>query len=218
MGIASKPLQSLPDTEQSFVELLDRHKRNLGIALGIILVAGAGAWFYTRSQAIKEARAETAFHAAMRSVFAGNARLAVSDLQKVAVRYDGTISGTEAVLQLAQLDYNEGKFKEGIDALKKAKPAEDLAFDHQMLIGAGYEGLNQGAEAAKVYEEAAQKASFDADKDVARANAARSYLSAGNKEAAAKIWTELANNPKSTLSAEARVRLGEATATTTKTS
>jgi predicted negative regulator of RcsB-dependent stress response len=212
MGIASKPLASLPNDEQSFSELLDRHKRNIGIAVAVVIIGLGGAWFYTRTNAIKEQRAEKALRGAMQSVFSGNSALAQSDLKKVVVRYDGTTAGSEAALQLAQLYYNDGKFKEGIEFLKKAKPTSDMAYDVQIMIGAGYDGLNQGDEAAKAYQEAIQKARFNSDRDVAKSNAARAYMSAGKGAEAIKLWTELANDPKSTMGAEARVRLGEAQA------
>jgi len=212
MGIATKPLSALPDTEQSFSEMLDRHKRNIGVVVLAALVGVGGYWFYAQAKAKKEVNATAAFHRAMQSVAAGNAALATSDLRTVAQRYDGTLSGTEAVIELAQLQYNDGKYQDGINVLKKANPVPDLAYDVKSLIGAGYEGLNQGAQAAKSYEDAAQAARFPADRDMARSNAARAYLSAGNNAEASKIWSELANDPKSVLAPEARVRLGEAEA------
>jgi TolA-binding protein len=138
--------------------------------------------------------------------------LAQSDLRRVIQRYDGTVGGTEAELQLAQLYYNAGKYKDGIEVLSKSNPVDDMAYDVQMMIGAGYEAMNQGAAAARAYEEAVKKARFSSERDMAKANSARAYLSAGNSAQAIKIWTDLANDPKSTLAPEARVRLGEAEA------
>lgn len=212
MGIATKPLASLPDDESSFVEMLDRHKRNIGIVVAVVIVVLAGVWFYMQTKANKERGAEKQFRQAMAGVFSGNTALAQTDLRRVVQRYDGTIGGTEAVLQLAQLYYNDGKYKEGIDLLSKSNPVSEMAYDVQLMIGAGYESLNQGEAAARAYEEAVNKARFDSEKDVAKSNAARAYLSAGKNDQAVKIWTELANDPKSTLVQEAKVRLGEAEA------
>ena len=61
MGIATKPLSTLPDTEQSFSEMLDRHKRNIGLAILGVGVVAAGGWFYVRSAALKEQRADEAY-------------------------------------------------------------------------------------------------------------------------------------------------------------
>ena len=49
MGIAQKPLNTISDSEQSFVEMLDQHRRPItymGVAL--IVIAG-GTWLYLRS-------------------------------------------------------------------------------------------------------------------------------------------------------------------------
>jgi predicted negative regulator of RcsB-dependent stress response len=209
MGIATKPLGSLPDDQASFADMLDRHKRNIGIVAAAILIAGAGAWFFVRSKAIKEQRADTQFQSAMQSVFSGNSQLAQSDLKKVVARYNGTTAGTEAALQLAQLYYKDSKFKEGIDVLKQVQPAEDLAYDVSSLLGVGYEGLNQGMQAAAAYEDAAKRARFSSDRDAARFNAARSYVLAGKTDMAVKILSDLVSDFKSVFAPQARVLLGE---------
>ena len=75
-------------------------------------------------------------------------------------------------------------------------------------MAAGYEGLSRPADAAKAYDEAASSA-LAGQRDELRASAARAYQSAGNVEAARKIWTELGDKESSVLADEARVRLGE---------
>ena len=210
MGIATSNLKSLPDTEQAFSEMLDRHKRHIAyVGIGIAVI-GAGFWFSIRSKAIKEQHAETAFQAAMQSVLSGNVPLAQNDLKNVSIRYSGTTAGTEGAMELAKLDYNQGKYPQGLDALKGAvNGPKDMRFDVHMLMAAGYEGLSQSANAAKEYESAASAARFDSDRDRAKANAALEYAAAGNKKAAIDIWTALSDDPKSEVSGEAKVRLGE---------
>jgi predicted negative regulator of RcsB-dependent stress response len=213
MGITTTPLKSLPDSEQSFSDMLDRHKRNIayvGIGLAVI---GVGYWFSARSAALKEQHAETAYRAAMQSVFAGNIPLAQSDLKSMSMRYSGTPAGVGGALELAKLYYNQGKYTQGVDALKGATNGPDyMRYDVHLLIAAGYEGMGRNANAAQEYEAAAGVARFDSDRDRAKANAARAYAAAGNKAMAIKIWTELANDPKSSILNEAKVRLGELTA------
>ena len=218
MGIATASLKSLPDNEQSFSMMLDRHKRHIGyVGLGI-LAAGAGTWFYLRSKALKEQHAETAFRSAMQSVLAGNVPLAQSDLRKMSVRYSGTAAGAEGAMELAKLNYSQGSYQQGIDALKPALDGPDfMRYDVHLLMAAGYEGLNKSAPAAQEYEAAAKGAKFATDRDRAEANAAQNYAAAGNKNAAIKIWTELLNDPKSDMADEAKVRLGELEAQPSRT-
>jgi predicted negative regulator of RcsB-dependent stress response len=196
--------------EARYADMFDRYKQHLGWLGVVILLAGAGTWFYFRSESIKSQRAEAAYEAALQSVSSGNIPLAQSDLSKAAVRYAGTNGGAQSAMALAKIDYQQNKFKEGIDAL--AKPAGDkgdLQYDARLLTAAGYEGLTNWPAAAKEYEAAAAVARFDADKASAQAMAARAYQSAGDKAAATKLWNFLAADPKSAFATEAKIRLGE---------
>jgi tetratricopeptide (TPR) repeat protein len=181
------------------------------VALAALL---AGFWFYQRSQAIKSQRAESAYFQARQAAAAGNFPLAVSDLQKVVVRYDGTRAGTQAAISLAQVFYFQKKFKEGIDALKKAeaKAPSDLRPSVHVLEAAGYEELKEFVAAAEQYNLAAKASDFPVDKAKYKAAAARDYMAAGKTEEAKAIWTELAKDDTKPEAAEARVRLGEITA------
>jgi tetratricopeptide (TPR) repeat protein len=210
MGTVIANLKSLPDTEQSFTEILDRHRRHIayvGIGLAVI---GAGYWFSVRSKTLKDQHAETAYRDAMQSVLAGNLPLAQSDLRNVSTRYAGTPAGVEGAMQLAKLYYSQGKYSPGIDILKAAANGPDyMRYDVHLLSAAGYEGMGRSANAAQEYEVAAAMARFDSDRDRANANAARVYAASGNRDAAIKLWTELSRNSKSPVSMEAKVRLGE---------
>ncbi len=205
------------DAELKYAELYDRYKQHLGwLGVLVILIAG-GVWFYLRSESIKSQRAEAAFEAAVQSVSSGNIPLAESDLKKAALRYAGTDGGTESSMALAKIYYQQGKFQPGIDALKApAADKGDMQYEAMLLVAAGYEGLNKWPDAAKQYEAAAGVARFDADKQSARAMAARAYQAGGDKPAATKIWTDLLADPKSTFASEAQIRLGELQATPAK--
>ena len=77
------------------------------------------------------------------------------------------------------------------------------------LIGAGLEGKGDYAAAAQAYQQAAEQAAFALERQTHQADAARAMTLAGNAQGAVAIWQELANDPTSPFSAEARVRLGE---------
>ena len=183
-----------------------------GAVIAIAVVVG-GWWFYTRSQHLKAERAERAFYAAEQSMAAGNMPLAESDLRKMITRYDGTPAAKQAVLTLAQLEYDQGKYQEGItflkNAMSKLESSEEFAASGHIMAAAGYEQLGKFVEAAGEYQAAAKKARFDEDRQRYESLAANAYLLGGRKEDAKRIWTVLAADSKGTVAGEARVRLGE---------
>ena len=200
--------------QDSFVDWFMTHNRQVTwVVVGLIVIAG-GLWFYDRSKTLKSQRAESAYFNARRSAAAGNLPLAISDLRNVAKRYEGTRAGTQAALSLAQALYDQKKFKEGIDELKKAeaKAPEDFAASVHVLEADGYQGLNDFTSAASQYKLAADAAKFPAEKAQYRASAARSYMAAGKLVEAKAIWEELAKDETGAEANEARVRLGEVSA------
>lgn len=197
--------------EETMTEWFMLHQRDVAWAVVALAIIVGGFWYYERSQSIKAQRAEAAYFQARQSAAAGNLPLAVSDLQKVVSRYEGTNAGTQAALTLAQTLYDQKKFKEGLDVLKAA---EAKAPDHfkpsiHVLEAAGYEELKNLVAAAEQYKLAAQVTRFPVDKAEYQAAAARDYMAAGKTEEAKAIWRELVKDETAPTAAEARVRLGE---------
>jgi predicted negative regulator of RcsB-dependent stress response len=197
--------------EETMTEWFMLHQRDVAWAVVALAIIVGGFWYYERSQSIKAQRAEAAYFQARQSAAAGNLPLAVSDLQKVVSRYEGTNAGTQAALTLAQTLYDQKKFKEGLDVLKTA---EAKAPDHfkpsiHLLEAAGYEELKNLVAAAEQYKLAAQVTRFPVDKAEYQAAAARDYMAAGKTEEAKAIWKELVKDETAPTAAEARVRLGE---------
>jgi predicted negative regulator of RcsB-dependent stress response len=208
-NIAARKRSSADD--ESLTEWLMLHQRGVTWALIALAIVVGGYWFYERSQSIKAQRAESAYFQARQSQAAGNLPLAVSDLQKVVNRYEGTRAGAQAALSLAQALYDQKKFKEGITALKKAEPKAPDEFKAAIhaLQAAGYEELRDFVAGAQEYKAAAEATRFPSDKAEYRAAAARDYMAAGKAAEARAIWTELTKDETSPAAAEARVRLGE---------
>src|SRR5258705_12270942 len=211
--------QQYGSSDESVGDWMLLHKRELLWAGLALAVSVGGFWFYQRSQAIKSQRAESAYFQARQSAAAGNLPLAVSDLRKVVTRYEGTRAGTQAALSLAQTLFDQKKFKEGIDELKKveAKAPDDFRSSIHVLEAAGYEELKDFTAAAEQYNLAAMATPFPSDKAKYQAGAARDYIAAAKSDQAKAIWTELAKDETSPEAAEARVRLGELTAKPMKT-
>jgi len=193
--------------EESMTEWLMLHRRDVTWAVVGVAVIVGGFWYYERSQSIKGQRAETAYFQARQAV-GGQAD---SALQKVVSRYEGTSAGTEAALTLAQSFFDQKKYKEGLDVLKKAesKASGDFKPSIYVLEAAGHEQLKDFVAASEDYKRAAQVTRFPFDKAEYQATAARDLMAAGKIAEAKAIWTDLAKDESGPLAAEARVRLGE---------
>src|SRR5438132_3388125 len=111
--------QTTADRAQTFIDWTKLNSRALSIAGTIVVLAAIVFWFYSRSRALQVANAERALANAQQSVASGNMALAQTDLQKVFSRYDNTSAGVQAAMLLAQLDYNQGKYQDGISVLQK---------------------------------------------------------------------------------------------------
>ena len=197
--------------DESMTDWFMAHKQQVGWVVVAIAIIFAGVWYFERSQSLKRQRAETAYFQARQSAAAGNLPLATSDLQKVVSRYEGTNAGAQAAMTLAQLHFEQKKFKEGVDVLKAAQAMapDDFKPSIHALEASGLEELKDFAGAAEQYKLAAEATRFPADKAQYQASAARDYQAAGKTAEAKAIWTELAKDEAAPTAAEARVRLGE---------
>jgi len=212
MGTAARP--TFEDrTESVFGWVNDNWPRLLAGAALLAALAGGFA-LYERSQRNKAERAEAALLDAQRSMLSGNLPLAQSDLQKVVTRFEGTSAADRATIALAQVLFEQKKYDEGIAKLTPLADSRTVGASAQGLIATGYEEQGKHKEAAQHYVKAADASAFDADKSNFRASAARAYTRAGDTAAARKLWAELAAQPNGPAAGEARVRLGELTATT----
>ncbi len=210
---STKPERDAEFSLATFIDWTRINSRLLTIGAAVVVVAGAGYWFWTRSNQIKAERSSRDLMAARQSIATGNAPLAQSDLQKIVDRYDGTTAATQASLLLAELSYLKGDYQKGIDALQKAKDAKFATTRVWSMIGDGQLQLGKVDDAADSYQHAADVADTDGEKAMAMAKKARAYMAANKVEEARKVWAELEKADwAGTLQGEARVRLGELTA------
>lgn len=198
---------------QSISEWLQVHTRAVWIGAAVVVVAAAGYWFYMRSAEIKRLNAERILIQAKQSLAAGNPALAQTDLQRVAARYTGTPAGSQAAMILAQLEYDQGKYAEGIKVLEPYQTSSaagpnvaavwSLTADGQLALG-------KAADAASSYQKAAEATSLPGERSMYLAKAGRSYMSAGKVAEARTIWERLATDPDAlAFRNEAAIRLGE---------
>jgi predicted negative regulator of RcsB-dependent stress response len=205
----------VPADPLNSIEWIRENSRWLIAGAAIVIIGGGGWWIYNSSRIKRETNAATALFQAKQSVAAGNPALAQSDLQKLVSRYSGTAAGAEGALLLAQLDYNQSKFQEGITALEQAAGSapQPLASELRALMGDGYMSIKNPAAAAKEYQTAADLADFEMDRASKLAQAARAYAVAGDTAKARQMWTDLSTNRDNpAVAAEAKVRAGELSA------
>ncbi|MGI8497040.1 MAG: tetratricopeptide repeat protein [Gemmatimonadaceae bacterium] len=203
------------DRTQALFDWTSSHTREVTIGVAMVAVVVAASWLYSRTRVVRAENASKALAGAENSIAAGNAKLAQSDLEKLVRTFDGTPAAKQGALLLAEVQYEQGRFQPGIDALKGLSSSSDrfLAASAENLTGVGYEELGKFADAAQHYRLAADKAEYRADHDNYMANAARAYTTGGNLAEAKRIWSLLAADPRGPVAAEARVRLGELEAT-----
>jgi len=141
---------------------------------------------------------------------------AESYCMKMIRRDGGTASAIQARLVLAQILYDQKKYQQGVDELKRAEDeiskSREFGPSVHLVMAAGLEQLKKYRDAAQEYEKAAKRAQFDSDRQRYESMAARAYLTAGDTAKAKAMWTVLGADSKGTVAGEARVRLGELTA------
>jgi hypothetical protein len=201
------------DDEDSVSEWISLHRVQLGWgALALAVIIGGG-WFYERSQTLKSERAEKAYYQARQEAELGNVALGAADLKKMADRYAGTRAAILGRMSLAQMDYDQKKFKEGIAELKtaesKVSSGDDFASSIHELEANGYEELKDLVNAADQYRLASETSRFPNDKGRFKAFQARALMVGGKRAESLAIWEELAKDPASPFALEARLRIGE---------
>ena len=205
---------------ESFLDWFHVNSRLVYVGAFVVAAAVGGAWYVSRAKAMKNANADRQLLTAKQSIASGNAQLAEADLRKVADRYEGTSSGTEAALLLGRLKLEKGDAQgaatylrsvaDGMKSGPSAAPARDL-------LGDAYAQLQRPADAAAEYERAAGLTTMPNEKAYLLTKAGHAYMAAGKTPEARRIWEGLAqqsDNPG--VSSEARVRLGELSAAAAK--
>jgi hypothetical protein len=211
-GAARPPISADPD---SLMDTVSAYSKQLSIAAIAVAVVVGGAFLWQANTHRREAQAEKAFFDAM-TLSAQRDNRAPDELMKVASRYAGTAGGVQAALLYAQNRFDVEKYDEGQKVLDGISSPGLFAAGVEALKASGYEGQQKFDKAAEHFLAAVAKAQLDGEKDMLKAEAARALNAAGKRADAAKIWAELAEKVDSPVSAEAKIRLGETTATTAK--
>jgi hypothetical protein len=212
------PQQTIDTEGWEFTDWIRANSRAVTIGAAIVVLGGAGYWFYVRSGEIKRLNAERGLVQAKQSMAAGNAALATSDLQRVATRYTGTPGGVQAAMLLAQIQYDQAKYDEGLKALepyRTARAAGGSLGAIWALTGDGQVAQGKPQDAATSFQKAADATELPGEKAVYRSKVARALMLAGKNAEARALWEALAKDPNAVLvKNEAEVRIGELSAQT----
>jgi predicted negative regulator of RcsB-dependent stress response len=188
------------------------HKREFSIGAIVVVAVAGGLWLWRLSANQKNARAQAALVDATNTLYSGNRPLGETQLQAAADRYRDTPAGIEAAMLLAQTDYEEARWDDGVKVLAGVQTSTAISnfkASVEGLLGGGYADLKKYDDAVKHYQNAADASQFSFEKDIYLADAARVLQTAGKNADARKIWEDLASHTASPSAAEARVRLGE---------
>jgi predicted negative regulator of RcsB-dependent stress response len=197
----------------TMAEWFQVNSRWVGVGAIVAVAAAAGIWYYMSSAKLKRENAERGLAQAKQSLAAGNAALAMSDLQKVVERYKSTPAGSEAALVLAQMDYDQGKYAEGLAVLHpyatRSASGENLG-PIMSLIGDGLNETNKPGEAADAFRQAAEATPRPGERALYKAKQARALMTAGKDADARAVWQALRDDPDAgAMHSEAAIRLGE---------
>ena len=192
-------------------------RRNLILAVAsVVVVVGAGFWFWKTSEARKEAFASRAVQQARVAAESGNLPLAASELQKVTQTYSGTRSAVEAMLVLNQVRMVNGQTELAVVGLKEfiaKNPPAEYRVPAYGLLGVALENTKKPLEAAAAYEQASTGATVDYLKADYLLQAARAYRDGGKPDQAIAAYQKVIKDfSKTPALNEAQVRLSELTA------
>ena len=204
VGLSDDPIENLTGWLQAY-------QKPIVIGIGVVAVSVAAIMGYRWMDANKRIDANNELYAATGPMQEGKFPEAQTALQRVAQRYSGTASGSQAVMLLAQVLYEQQKYAEGIAALEKGKGSAGRDFDasFEALIATGYESQSKFEQAAEHYGKAAAAARFPMDKGANQAAQARNLMAAGKLAESKALWEALAKDEGTPFAQEAQVRIGE---------
>lgn len=167
----------------------------LYILLGVV-VLGVGIWLYVEKvHKPRVERASASLYQAEEQFMAGADSLALSGesgFLAIAKEYSGTKAAKLAHAYAGIIYYDEGKYQEAIDELKKFSAKETMvAPSLTRLIGDCYVELQQYQEAVKYFEQAAKDADNAVVSPSCLIKAGRVYEELGQNDKALAVYQQI---------------------------
>jgi len=193
-------------------DYLAENSRTILYTIGAVVLILVAIFIYTRKQQEKEQNAVVDLAKAKREYFARNYQAAVPLLQNLVQRYDGTESAEIGLYFLASTYYSQNDYVKAEQTFREfLDESDDRILKSAALSGiaACYEEQNKFAEAAEIYNEAAEEyEGFMSPGNLY--DSARCYVKAGNKDAARKILNKLIEDyADSRVKSDAEILLAE---------
>jgi TolA-binding protein len=196
-------------------EIWENHGRTILVAAGAVVLLAVLAIFVMRTRAQSEERAQGELFRAVIAVNQGDFVSAQPMLKELIDNSPGTRAARDAQRYLADVLMAQGKYAEAATAYRatidKAGGDATAALAGYWGLAAALESDKKFAEAAAAYAEAAKRSESDNERGRAMLGQARSYLRAGQTDAAVKIYREIVRLPlaEQPIQDAANVRLGE---------
>ncbi len=198
-----------------FLAWLDANKKRLGLAVGILAVAGFVIAYMIWQNSQRELEANEALSGAQSERTSSKQPDAVSSeaYLKVARDFSGTSAGGRALLMGAVALFVEGKYADAQSQFVKFQPAypdSPLVPEAIMGIATCLEALGKSADATAKFQEVISRYPKDHNVGRAKMGLALNYENQNKPEQAQKIYTELTQGASyNSSSTEAGRRLEE---------
>ncbi len=214
---------ALLTTVAKVTSFYDHHKKNIGIAIGVVAALIIGSFIYAKNKADNNEKATTALGKVYTYFDNGQYSVAIDGLPErnimglkaIVENYGGTESGNLAKFYLAGAYFELGKYDEALALFEDFTPTDQLTEVSRLAGIAGcYEAKGDYEKAAENFEKAALKY----PKDVSAAEnlhaAARNYALTGKKERALELYKKLKKDyPTTALGREADRYIAQLSAT-----
>ena len=191
---------ALISTYAQVVDYYDKHKRNIGIGITVVVVGVLGITAYLNNQETNNGKASAELGKVISFFDSGNYRLAVDGapemnvpgLRSIVDNFGGTTAGNHARFYLASALYNLGEYAKALDEFSSYDGQGDMLRIARLSgMAACYEAMNDYARAAEHYESAALLVGTDASVPENLNHAARNFALSGDKEKALELYERL---------------------------
>ncbi|MDH3456986.1 MAG: tetratricopeptide repeat protein [Gemmatimonadota bacterium] len=209
----AKVAPEAPDLGERFIEWIQKHRRQVIVGVGSVVVIGAIVLFVFAYQRNREAAAAEALDRARFASQSGNFALAASDLSRLISGFKGTRAAGEGAILLGQVRLLQEQPSLAAEELRRAVDGgleDQFRASAYSLLAAALENLGNMEEAGDAYLDAANSTWYGLLSAQYLNDAGRAFWAAGDTARAIaaydRVVTEHGEAPSA---AEARVRLGE---------
>lgn len=205
---------SAEDAIQRLIGWAQGHRQVVTYAVVAVVLAAGLVWWNVLASRRSEQAAGEQLRQARLAFEQENYPLAASEFARIRENYSGSRAAEQATLLLAQTRLLQGQAQQALDILERFSGSASAAYRAQAfgLLGASYENVNQPAQAAEAFEEAARAADLPSLQAQYLSDAGRAWTAAADTAKAVAAYQRILRELSETGGvAEATVRLGELT-------